>query len=520
MPDLRAGLRAAERGHRLEAVSAAVYLAVASTAYFYFAFRGAAGKSFWYDEIVTIFAARQGGPVDICRALLGGLANHPPLDFIVRHYAAELFGFSEIGFRVPSILAAYAAFVSTYLYARAAYSRAAGIAASAVFLMSTFVAYSVEARGYALMLAFAGLALLLFRRVVREPGCPLWVVAVLAVAQAFTVYTHFYGVLLFAAMAAGMIALYISERRIAWRLLFALAAGSLLTVPLIPFAAAARQYSGHFWTPVPSNALTIVRDVVSTYQDGYVILLAIGGPAVLARPWLRGARRQLPLRINVAEWTTLSALLLMPVWQWMLAHFVTGAYLPKYTIFSVLGGSILLGVLLAWSVSRLDRFATTLLAIFCAAGVITSLPAAERLGWSTLPRTQSAIRQLEETASRSPLPIVAPHANTYLVLYYYGSPALKARLLLLSDPEASLRFAHMDNNEIEMRGVAKFEPIRFVPYRSLVPKSARLLLTDGRYDIEDWVYPKLIEDGYRMQLANELPFIKFHCERDRRAVSP
>jgi hypothetical protein len=494
----------------------AVYLSALSLIYFPFAFHFARHLSFWYDELFTYYVAFLPDVRTIWRSLLAGMDVHPPLDYILRHYSMLLFGHSELGARIPSIAAFYGSFLCVFFYARAAHSTLAGVIASSMLLGSSASRYAVEARGYSLILFFASAALLLWRALSGERKAPLWMWVTLGMCLAGSVWTHYYGVLIIAAFAIAGLVYWAERGRFPTELFITLMAVITAIVPLVPFAAAARSYSSHFWSLPPSNPFAAMHDSIGRlgYAGVELLLLIALCTLLLSRapsmPW-SVPQWGAPFEMARSEIALLIALQFGPVMQWLLARTITNAYVWRYTIASIAAACVVGGLLLA----RLCAFNSTLALAVCLVCILYAPDALFSLRYLRVTRQQrlATVAALDNHLQSSTAALAAPHGNTYLVYYYYGSVRLKRNLVMFSDEDAAVRLGHTDSDQIALEHLASFVPIRLEPVGPFIASHPRIDLTIGRYDSETWIIPKLLESGYKVSLAPvRVQEVIYNCE--------
>ena len=125
----------------------------------------------------------------------------------------------------------------------------------------------------------------------------------------------------------------------------------------------------------------------------------------------------------------------------------------------------------------------------------------------------ATVAALDNHLQSSTAALAAPHGNTYLVYYYYGSVRLKRNLVMFSDEDAAVRLGHTDSDQIALEHLASFVPIRLEPVGPFIASHPRIDLTIGRYDSETWIIPKLLESGYRVSFApTRVHEIIYNCE--------
>jgi 4-amino-4-deoxy-L-arabinose transferase-like glycosyltransferase len=145
-------------------------------------------RELWYDEIYTDRICRAAATLpDVWRVAAEDGWQHPPLHYALTFLALRL-GDSLAYFRLPSALAGVAAVLLLAWLGRTLFGARAGLAAGLLLATSVYhVAYSVDARPYALLVALVVAQYLAFEVAAR--GRPLaWVLFVLSGSAAL--YTH------------------------------------------------------------------------------------------------------------------------------------------------------------------------------------------------------------------------------------------------------------------------------------------------------------------------------------------
>lgn len=113
-------------------------------------------QSLWFDEVLTLHSAR--APLADLLPTIRSWEDSPPLYFVLINLWSRLAGHSDAALRLPSALAGIAAVYATHRLARRlfrAHPRPAAVALTAALLLAIsryHIAYSQEARGYAILL--------------------------------------------------------------------------------------------------------------------------------------------------------------------------------------------------------------------------------------------------------------------------------------------------------------------------------------------------------------------------------
>ena len=259
-------------------------------------------KSLWLDEAASIEIARW-DLHSVVRAVHqpAGAALfywYQSLYYFLLHFLLGL-GDSEFLVRLPSAILGIATVVMLYFVAANLFSRRVAWMAALFLAFHPFhLAYSQEARGYAfcVFLVTASYALLV---AALEEGSAR-VCAVYAAVTAAAIYSHLYAALILPAQFIVVMASGSQHRR---RLVFALVATGLLTVPI--FWLALTQNAGqNDWTP-PLSARDILHAAQQLIGTGIRFPIGLGLLALAGISWFRKAKPVLGWREGL-------------VWSWFL----------------------------------------------------------------------------------------------------------------------------------------------------------------------------------------------------------
>jgi hypothetical protein len=190
------------------------------------------GRAYWIDEGISVGIASH--PLHRIPGLLR-LDGSPPLFYVVLHFWIRLFGTSEVATHSLSLLVSLLAIPLAYWAGKELFGRRAGLAAAALYATNPFLSwYATETRMYpiAVVLATAGVTFAV--RAVRDGRWRDGAWAVLAFAA--LLYTHNWGMYLFAVTAAVLAGLALSrqDRRTALAVCAGAGAVVLLWLPWVP----------------------------------------------------------------------------------------------------------------------------------------------------------------------------------------------------------------------------------------------------------------------------------------------
>jgi hypothetical protein len=207
-------------------------------------------------------------------------------------------------------------------------------------------------------------------------------------------------------------------------------------------------------------------------------------------------------KVPVHELAAAAALSLILPLQLLLAHFVTGYFQPRYAI----GTSLGLVLLIAWGLPRLRSLKPVAKPAMAAATIgflivtlaILVVNNARRPAW----HPDLAAESVPDALLRAPgdLPIVVASAYDYAPLWWYAPPAIRQRLIYLSDVPYAIRQQDF-LPELSLAAGQQFVPLRIAPYAPFLADHPRFLLyLTGQRRLE-WVGPRLASAGWHMKLV-------------------
>jgi hypothetical protein len=466
-------------------------------------------KPLWHDELFTYWIAQ----APTWRELIGELRVidlNPPLVYLATRVSFKLFGVGTLSTRLPEILAFFVAMLAVYRIVQRRAGVLYGCLAAALFLGGLASELAVEARPYAMLLAFLGISFAAWQSL-WDPLPPRrrgMVLAVLVVAGAGLLLSHVFGLLAWAALGAGEMAHLFVRRRQRPSLLPAL----LWMVPLVSVAAYLPALRNHAHSYFPAAFVPGGDDVFEFYiahVDRELVALWLTALAVfllLGRAALRPGR---PFVLNRPEWTVIVGLMLIPalVIAWLMIS--KAAFFPRYGIAASFAIAIFAAVFLAWWTDRDPRAA--LLGILIALLIQGQIPAAidELLHPARLSRTEPVIAPCSAcalTSSLDPtLPLVDASGLAFLEMNRRESPETLDRIYYLTDAAASFQYAHANIFE-GMSDEARVFPLHghVQAYEAFRRRHTHFFVL-GTFDYpEDWLLRKLQADGANLRVLGRV----------------
>lgn len=166
------------------------------------------GRAYWIDEGISVGIASH--PLRQLPGLLR-MDGSPPLFYVILHFWMRAFGTSPFATHCLALLVSLGAIPLAYWAGRDLFDRRAGVAAAALMATNPFLTwYSTETRMYPIVVVLALAGLTLTVRAVRHRRWPDAAGAVLVFAA--LLYTHNWGLYLFAATAGVLLTLALARR--------------------------------------------------------------------------------------------------------------------------------------------------------------------------------------------------------------------------------------------------------------------------------------------------------------------
>jgi hypothetical protein len=460
----------------------------------------AAGRSFWYDELLTLIVSTQGSWGAIVLALRLPLDGQPPLFYMIEHFASGHCPSQEIALRLPSLLAFPCTLVCVFVYVK---KNAGELIAflCAIFLLTTsvFQLYAVEARPYSMVVACIAFALVCYQ---RAPSL-VWTVllaATLALAQSL----HYLAVLAMVPFGLAEAVHFWETRKFRWPVWAALIIGA---VPLILFwnllAANKAFYGSRFWAHFPFSQIPSAYGQILLANSEYgagVAVLALAG--ILGTVWWQrhsetaGSEEK---EKHLAEATLLLAFAALPFLGYIFSRVMHSGMTPRYFLSTAIGISAAFGFML----SRARAGAAALLAVF----VFSAVGVEELHFWRAccqqihdVKSCGAAAGKLIEGAGHKDLPVVVPSGLTLMWLAHYASPPITDRLFYPTQDLVQNNENWSDSVDREMALVPNYLPLRVSKFSQFTATHKEFLVyVEDVNTPRDWLTLRLNREGWSME---------------------
>jgi hypothetical protein len=396
----------------------------------------AAGKSFWFDELLTVIVTSQGTWSAIVKSLHAPLDGQPPLFYMIETLTAHSMRNQEIAYRLPSIIALVCTLACVFVYTR---RRSGDLVAflCALFLLMTsaFQYYAVEARPYSMVVALIAFAMVCYQRALS----PLWTI-LLGISVAFAQFLHYLAILAILPFALAELVFLWGMRKFRWPVWAALVFSALPILLCWNLITLNKSYFGpHHWAQFQFTF--IPRTYGDFFQANSSSLGAAIGAVALAGAigvvlWPRSPKGELedrePHIAALAQGTLLFALTALPFGGYLFTVVTHSGMTSRYILATAVGIATASGFML----SRAKPGAIALFGVF----VLSSVGVHELHFWRFYREDIDALRSrggrftmLLDAGGHKDLPIVFPEGSTMLELIHYAPSSSTNRFVLLTE---------------------------------------------------------------------------------------
>ena len=219
----------------------------------------ARAKPLWHDEIYTVLFAGLPTVGSMWTAARDGIDLAPPLNALATRAVFATWGRGPIAVRLPPIAGYWLMSALLFEFVRRRAGVLAALAAALLPALTAAFRFSIEARGYGLMLAFFTAAIFFWAEAARgrARGPSL---AMMTAAIAAGLWNRYWAVLVFVPLGVGELVRLMRSRRADWPMWMAMAAALAMAAPLRPLMQVASAQSATFWRHAS------LSDISETYQ--------------------------------------------------------------------------------------------------------------------------------------------------------------------------------------------------------------------------------------------------------------
>lgn len=465
-------------------------------------------KPLWYDELFTYYIA---GASSFRQMILWTrqVDLNPPLYYILARWTFHFFRPGPTSVRLPAIVSYFVAALGAFQFVGRRSNYIYGFIASLVVLGSTYNYYANEARPYALMLGFLGIAAVCWQSAIDANSSRRWLsLSMLVVAAFCMLLSHVLAMVAYGAFFFAEFARLMVRRKPDWPL------WTCMVLPLSSYFLYRPLLQSHSAGVYPPAFQGSIQMLYQDYQNMWndiapflataMVLIALVGLSRVASGEKKGCAQPAFLELVFAF-----GLLLVPTEVTVLFMRSHSQFFPRYGITSLFGVAITVPYLLAWWTDN-DRCAALIGSFAFAFGIIHPASFARIAQDHIQPQAISSALSGESAKPlreiRPDLPFVDSSGLTFLEMDYRENPAFSSRVYFLIDPAAALQYAHA-NGFNNLAAIKKIFPVRanVEQYGQFIQEHKKFLVL-GTYSFpDDWLLRKLVADGATVRLLGQFP---------------
>jgi len=284
--------------------------------------------------------------------------SHPPLYFAVLNGSLSLFGDTEFGMRLPSVVFSVLAVLLVFPVTRLLRNSETALVAALLTAVSIFqIRYAQEARMYSMLACLSLLSCWLFLRLYRKQVDRVDMIAYV-LATTLLLYSHVYGMFILAAQNLYALQIYVRQPARSplsfWQWTGLQALTGLFFLPWLGILLSQiARVQGGFWIPeVGLTALVSTFKVYAGTETALWLSVALFGVLLFSTLYSPANAAEAEDAPDVDAFSFLLIWLLTPiVLPFLLSQFLQPIYLSSHTI----GASIAWYILVACGITALPR---------------------------------------------------------------------------------------------------------------------------------------------------------------------
>jgi hypothetical protein len=446
----------------------------------------AAARPFWYDEIITLVAARQPDLSTALKAAGAMDAVNPPLPHFATYFAIRWFGLSEVTARLPVIAGFWVYCLCIYCFVARRKGPLIGLSALLLPVVTEALLYATEARAYGLVLGFCGVLLVAWQAAAEGRRRTLALIAI-AIATAGMLMCHYYAALVYLPLGAGELVRARRKRRIDWGVAMSMAVGAAPLAWHVFAIMGAINTFAHGW------ASAYLRQGLEFWQTA----LGTGAPwlallvGILALSRIRGIPHDTGDQVPEHEWVAAALFLAIPLVDVIAALMVTHAFTPRYALIGLTGVFVLMPLLAAEFGGARSTAAVAMAAVLGWGALVTLIDHGDPENpFAQEPVLGQALEQGD---------VVVSDGQLFLQMWQYAPQRLKSRLVFVVDDAAAIRYMGFNTIDAGIRPVALYAPMSVIEYADFIKRSRDFLLYRNLLRPE-WITPRMVDMGASIEV--------------------
>ncbi len=479
-------------------------------------------KLFWTDELLEYYSDVK----PTCNAVLLGqlyfpFSLEPPAFHLLLHETHNVLSrYPELAARLPSILSLLVTEICSFVITlRLTKSPTAALAAMAGPFFLTTIDYAPEARVYSMLTALFALSILCYQKAIQsENAVPSRTPSLLGLALSLggAILLHYYGILLTIPFLAGELFRTLHHKRFDWPTVVALLAAMSVFALNLPFMRPLHEIQAHYYDTgetsfrmIPFTYLWLVNHS-GVYRFDLLpfakllahlanALITIGVLALIVGTvqWLVTRWRTDP---DAPVMVVLLGGFLLPVVNLLVAHYVTHAYAPRYSLPACVSMSVLAIALWKRHSTRVPWLCFLLVTLSVTYTALHTAKAHERrvtLLSNLIPTPQLRIA-IEGQKDEH---VYIQDTARFLSTYYYASPGVKQQLMGVSSADREFHWLNRDPSSIFARNINRTTNVPWVRYETLVEEGGSHLFVIYNDPTEEWITQEIASGAASAQIC-------------------
>jgi uncharacterized membrane protein len=450
----------------------------------------------WHDELYTYYIAK----VPTWSGFVAAATQvelQPPFPYLLTRISMSMLGDSNLAVRMPEMIAFAVASICLYFFVRRRLGRFYGLTAMLVLWLTPFLQFATEARPYALVIGFLGIAMLGWQE--ATDGQRRWLgLLAMGFGVSGMLASHVFSPLLVIVLCVAEFVRSLDRRKVDWPIWITLLAPSPIVITYIPMF---RRFRG--WTALPpafqASGFKIVSFYVELLSAGSVVLLLALVAALLAYRGQPDVKEPQADFVRKHEAAFVLGLLSLPIIINLVLMRSGGAFWSRYCIATAIGFSLLFVYILA-KLTNGSRPAAGITASCILLGMVIGA-----IFYISHPSERGKIKEVSLKQLDTRLPLVDASGLTFFEMNKREDANVLAHVFYLTDHDAAIRYAHA--TIFEGTGILRdYFPIRgtVMPYHDFVRQNAHFFVLGTPDYPEDWLIPKLMDDGAELAFKGEL----------------
>ena len=416
----------------------------------------------------------------------------------------------NLAYRAVSILGFAVTLVCLYVVVRTRKGGAIALVCAAIPLTSIlFEVFSVEARGYSLVVACIAFAIVCYQRLPSRR----WVI-LLGLSLVLAESSHHFALFAFLPFLLAEAAHFGITRQLRGAVWIALLSGFVPLAFFWPMLSGINRHFGpHYW------AKPTLEAALSSYSSYFVrfdstplwglYLAAVAAIAVLFTMLATLRKSSLgkhPAGAPLPELTLVLGFLALPLLGFAFAALTHNNIQPKYLMASFLGFPLALG----FTLPKLPRW-NFLLPSVSGVFLLCVIVSQQYRFWTIFYSPQfvspaASVEELVNAGGHPDLPVVVSDVLDFLPLQHYADKSWQKRFVVVLDPDQAFLYTGNDMPDKHLAILRQYTTLPIYDFQSLLAEHPAFLVYSANGGLDrDWWPGRLKKDGFKLQIVSRRP---------------